>query len=304
MNYNDPRIRGVPRRKGPDLIVSLRESLIGDSRIANVVRPADDVFDPVSAEAEAYTASSEVASSIVAELPAFEAWREQRQSEEIAENSPGLSSAASFQESTPATERRPVTIRLIRGLVPGFLNLVAIAALVVLLGVGQLDKGLLLGAWETGRDWLSPARQIDSSVDVGKTAGLESGSSLLGKAPTVETVASQQDTQLQIQNLTNRLEAATKDFAVTKQLIDRLATKQDEITRNINDLQAAQAGLSQKIAVLHPRPHDNSADQLASQHDELARDIAALQAAQSTLSQKLSTLQSRPRVRAKGARSN
>lgn len=306
MNYNDPRIRGVSRTAGPDLLVSLRESLIEDLRIAQAVAPTTNEPLP-ELPLEEDLPLGEVSGATVDELPIFKIWKDTSANSSILEDKSDLSQVSPSNVAASAVpQAQPIAVKLLRSLVPGVATLAAIAVLFVLFDSGQSDSSHLGEAWRSANGWFVHAfqKKTTAAPAVINKGNSEIDSQTASREAAVASTALGQEALTKIQNLAGKFDAVTKDFAVTKSQIDQLAVKQQEIVRDIKDIQAAQLALAQKIAAIPPRTREVPADQLASQHDDMARDIAALQATQSALNQKIMALQTRPRVRPKAARPN
>jgi hypothetical protein len=241
MGSSQNKPQDVQCKQGPDILLALRESLIQDPRIGTIPVHADRHDD-------AAQNGFHQASSLSAAKPSIDLNREQTRlqsddSPSIAPTQPSIElnpQQASLQSDQISSDRPPVERRVFFTLARGFI-VIAVVGGVALLSYGGDKKRDIVGAWNLSLHWLSSVLRTNSSQGP-DTAGL-SVSKPLGPAPpqNIALLPVAPGSQAAPASVAPRsssesqylLETMTSDLAVVRRLVDELATREDQMARDI-----------------------------------------------------------------------
>jgi hypothetical protein len=284
--------------QGPDLVVSIRESLLEDSRIVSSLErstsePSPALLDIDREEPSEYQLpAQEFKLSSVISRPSGRAGR----FDAPQQCAPAANDTVKAVPLEAVRGRRSLLVRLLPSLVPGILSFVATAAIFGLLTFDGHPNGGIISGRSVSDIVLSTKHAI-------QPVSAEPGQSI---SPAVLVPPTRSgDAGVSSPSLDGLPPVTVTDLAATKSLLDQVAVRQDQLTRDLAALKSVAATLSQMISTLQSRPpgDDDVQKKLLSQNEQMAHDIAALQTEQQTLGQKIANM-TRPRQRAKVARPN
>jgi hypothetical protein len=299
MQHDDRYAFGGRGGQGPNLVVSIRESLLEDSRIVSALgRSAGEAspeFLPIDTVElrDDQDAAGVVELSPIASEPVKVGFRSEAPNQNAKHLHGDVEEEPVAHGST--TGKRSLLGRLLPSLIPGIVSLGSIAAVFTLLTIdGRWNDGILGG-------WAAPNTL---SIENLKKPVSDEHSNSLPPAVMQPTIAGS-DTAMTSPAAAGPPLDMSAGLAATRSLLDQVSVRQDKMASNLDSLQASTIALGQMISTLSTRPAANDEDlkKLLSQNDQMARDIAALQVEQQTLSQRIANI-SRPRPHPKVLRPN
>ena len=277
--------------QAPSLVVSIRESLLEDSRLASALGRSPAAVSSECPETDAKLLHNDQDRAGIVELSSV--------SDEFLGATrprvPGLSSTPSDAVHTDrmaheaADHGRSILARLLRSLVPGLVNLGAIVAVFALF---TFD-----GHWTAGNisDWAAshfPFVLVSAEPSSDQHSGNSSAAVMQQTMRDVETPVPPPPPRKEVSL------ATAADLAATKSLLDELSVRLDQMAGKLTGLEASQVALGEMISALQsqPKTNDDVLKKIVSQNEQMAHDIAALQAEQQAVAQKITNI---PRPRPK-----
>ena len=266
--------------KGPDLIISLRESLIEDPRIAQSVNRSDEQNDSIAEQQAAKGPPSQAAVILLTEHRVEhgpQKWVSPSNEPSCDSDSPSITPSTDSSETTVNRAEEPdtgglngqsVTKRLLRLTARGLTILATAAALLMLMSFEQDFRGSFGKVRDQSLGW---ARRISAAISA-TSINISFGKAEQPKPAPAPTPANQtvsnaptalpspalmvvpSVTQLQLESLTSDLADATKSLTLARAIIDQLTTNQEQMMRDIAALQTNEQFLNQKMNSLLNRP--------------------------------------------------